>query len=82
VRVYESKTKAPATVSREPDGSFVVHSKELVRLVAMTDFENEEALHRFQKLWKSFDVDGKLLERGIKDGDTVKISEMIFEYRS
>ena len=82
VRVYEAKIKEPATVSRESDGSYVVHSKELVRLVAMTDFNNEEALHRFQKLWKNFDVDGKLMDRGIKDGDTVKISDMIFEYRS
>lgn len=80
VRVYEPKPKQPVTITREPDGAFVVHSKELARLVAMTDFNNEEALHRFQKRWKYLDIDGKLLERGIKDGDTVKISDMVFDY--
>ena len=53
----------------------------MVRLVAMTDFANEEALRRFQKLWTNFEIDEKLLARGIKDGDTVRISDMEFEYR-
>ena len=81
VRVYEPKAREEAKITRESDGTFVVHSKELVRLVAMTDFANEEALRRFQKLWTNFEIDEKLLARGIKDGDTVRISDMEFEYR-
>ena len=56
-------------------------SKALDKLVAMTNFGNDEAVRRFQYIWRIKGIDQKLRERGIKEGMTVHIGEMEFEYR-
>ena len=60
---------------------FVVSGKALEKLVAMTNFGNDEAIRRFQYIWRMKGIDEKLREKGIKEGDTVYIGEMEFEYR-
>ena len=55
--------------------------KALEKLVAMTNFNNDEAVRRFQYIWRLKGIDEKLRERGIKEGMTVHIGEMEFEYR-
>ena len=47
----------------------------------MTNFNNDEAVRRFQYIWRIKGIDEKLKERGIKEGQTVHIGEMEFEYR-
>ena len=47
----------------------------------MTDFSNEEGLRRFQYIWRLKGIDAKLKAKGIKEGMTVCIGEMEFEYR-
>ncbi|MCL6635482.1 MAG: GTPase ObgE [Peptococcaceae bacterium] len=67
------------TVSRR-DGVFLVTGREIERHVAMTDMENEEALERLQRIIRRMGVEEALREAGIKEGDTVKIGELEFEY--
>lgn len=67
------------TVSRE-EGIFLVGGKEIQRHVAMTDMENEEALERLQWIIKRMGIEDALKEAGVKEGDTVKIGELEFEY--
>jgi len=69
------------TIKRDDDGAFIVESKEIERLVAMTNFDDEEGLQRFQRIWRRLGIDEALKERGIKEGDTVRIRDMEFEFK-
>ena len=83
VKLYDAKEEDPdkVTITRNDAGDFIVSSKSLNKLVAMTNFGNDEAIRRFQYIWRIKGIDKKLLERGIKEGNTVRIGEMEFEYR-
>ena len=83
VKVYDENKEDPEkiTIKRDISGDFVVSGKALEKLVAMTNFLNDEALRRFQYIWRIKGIDEKLKERGIKEGQTVHIGEMEFEWR-
>ena len=68
------------TVTRNPEGEFVVTGKSIEKLVAMTNFSNKEGLRRFQQIWRKKNLDAILKERGIKEGMTVRIGDMVFDY--
>ena len=68
-------------ITRNDAGDFIVSGKALEKLVAMTNFNNDEAIRRFQYIWRIKGIDEKLKERGIKEGQTVHIGEMEFEWR-
>ena len=63
------------------DSDFEVKCKNIERLVAMTNFDNEEALYRFQLIWKRLGIDEALKEKGVEEGQTVRIRDMVFEYK-
>ena len=63
------------------DADFEVKGKNIERLVAMTNFDNDEALYRFQLIWKSLGIDAALKEKGIQEGQTVRIRDMVFEFK-
>ena len=63
------------------DTDWEVRGKNIERLVAMTNFDNREALYRFQLIWKRLEIDQALKERGCKEGQTVRIRDMVFEYK-
>ena len=81
VKVYEATAEDDFIIKRDEVGDFVVVSKSLEKLVAMTKFENDEALRRFQNIWRLKGVDEALKARGIKEGDTVHVGEMEFEFK-
>jgi GTP-binding protein len=62
-------------------GDFVVKGKSIEKLVAMTNFANEEALRRFQYAWRKRGIEDMLKARGVKEGDTVHIGDMEFDYK-
>lgn len=63
------------------DTDWEVRGKNIERLVAMTNFDNREALYRFQLIWKRLEIDKALKERGCEEGQTVRIRDMVFEYK-
>ncbi len=63
------------------DTDFEVRGKAIERLVAMTNFDNEEALYRFQLIWKRLQIEEALKKAGIKEGQTVRILDMVFNYK-
>lgn len=67
------------TVTRQ-GGIFLVKGKEIERLVAMTDMEQDEAVERLQRIIQRSGIEDALKEAGIKEGDTVKIGKLEFEY--
>ena len=71
------------TIKRDMSGTgFIVSGKAIEKLVAMTNFGNDEAIRRFQYIWRLKGIDEKLRAKGIKEGDTVYIGEMEFEYKN
>ncbi len=83
IKVYDAKQDDPdeITISRNDSGDFIVSGKALEKLVAMTNFGNDEAIRRFQYIWRMKGIDQKLRAKGIQEGMTVHIGEMEFEYR-
>ena len=63
------------------DTDFEVKGKAIERLVAMTNFDNDEALYRFQLIWKRLHIEEALKAAGIKEGQTVRILDMVFNYK-
>lgn len=68
-------------IARNDAGDFIVSGQALEKLVAMTNFNNDEAVRRFQYIWRLKGIDEKLRARGIREGQTVHIGEMEFEWR-
>ena len=68
------------SVTREDDGTFCVTGRNIEKLVAMTDFANDEGLRRFQRIWRHIGIEDALRARGIKEGDSVRIADMVFDF--
>ena len=73
------RPKEPFDV-RVQDGVYVVSGERIERLAAMTDFGNDEALGRFERVLAKLGVERRLRELGIHDGDTVRIADVEFTY--
>jgi GTP-binding protein len=67
------------TVHREDD-VFVIAGKEIERHYAMTDFENEDAVKRFLRIVKLMGIESELRKQGAKNGDTVRIRDLVFDF--
>lgn len=79
----------PARIVLRPDEPFLIHKERdtfvitgerVERLAAMTDFESDEGLGRFEQILAKLGVDRKLREMGAVEGDTVRIAEFEFTY--
>jgi GTP-binding protein len=68
------------TISRAPDGSFVISGEKVEKLFKMTDFSRDESVRRFARQLRGMGVDEALRQRGAKDGDTVKLLDYEFEF--
>ncbi len=79
--VYDEVPVPDFTVSRTDDAAFVLSGARIEKLVAMTRFDDEQSLLRFQKIWRHMELDRLLQEHGIKEGDTVRIGGIEFEYK-
>jgi GTP-binding protein len=63
------------------DADFEVKGKNIERLVAMTNFDNDEAVYRFQLIWRRLGIEQALKDKGIQEGQTVRIGDMVFDYQ-
>ncbi|UMZ72884.1 GTPase ObgE [Natranaerofaba carboxydovora] len=67
-------------IERQEGSVFLVKNKKLERIASMTDFDNEEAFDKFQRIIEKVGLEDLLKEKGIRDGDVVKIGKIEFEY--
>ena len=67
-------------IERRSDGAFVVSGERVERLAAMTNFDSDEALARFEYALGKMGVEKKLRELGAREGDTVHIGPYEFTY--
>jgi GTP-binding protein len=65
---------------RVEDGVYVVTGERIERLAETTDFDNDEALGRFERILAKLGVERRLREMGIHAGDTVRIGGTEFTY--
>lgn len=78
---YEAKPEVDFVITRGDDAAFIISGKRIERLVSMTNFDDDESLRRFQRIWRYMELDKKLQERGCKEGDEVKIGDQIFTFQ-
>ncbi|WP_053364216.1 GTPase ObgE [Bacillus sp. FJAT-27251] len=68
------------TITRDPDGTFVIAGETIEKLFKMTNFASEESTRKFARQMRGMGIDDALRERGAKDGDTVRILKYEFEF--
>lgn len=69
----------PFTIHKQ-DETFVISGERVERLAAMTNFDSDEGLARFEQILAKMGVDKKLRELGAVEGDTVRIGQYEFVY--
>jgi GTP-binding protein len=69
-------------IGRRDDGSFEVHGREAARAVGLSDLTNPEALDVARERLSRLGVDRALARAGARNGDTVHIAGMSFDYES
>jgi GTPase len=67
-------------VEREDDGSFRVVGRQAERAVALSDLTNLEALDHAHQRLRRLGVDKALARAGAKEGDTVHIGRLSFDF--
>lgn len=78
--LYQFKTEKPFTIYNE-NGTWVVRGEQVEKLLRMTKFQTEESAKRFAMKLRKMGIDEKLRELGAKEGDTVRILDLEFEYQ-
>jgi GTP-binding protein len=73
------KPSEPFLIQKEED-TFVISGERVERLAAMTNFDSDEGLARFEQILAKMGVDKKLREMGASEGDTVRIGPYEFTY--
>jgi GTPase len=67
-------------IERRDDGTFVISGDRIERLAAMTNFDSDEGLARFERALGRMGVEQRLAELGACEGDTVRIGPYEFTY--
>ncbi len=67
-------------VNKVDETTYEVVGRGIERMVAMTDMENDYGVRRLQRSLDKIGITNKLREMGAKDGDTVRIRGIEFDY--
>jgi GTP-binding protein len=68
------------TLEREADGGWRVHGRRIERAAAMTYWELDEAVERFQRILEAMGIYEAMKQAGVKQGDLVRIGENELEW--
>ena len=58
----------------------MIKSSWLEKLIQSINFDDYDSLQYFQKILSSSGINDALIEKGVKDGDTVKIDDFEFDF--
>ena len=79
--LYELEDAGPVfTIERDDFGDFIVRGERIERAAAMTYWDYEEAILRFQKILETLGISKALEEAGVQPGDTVFIGNHELEW--
>jgi len=79
-RIYKAEAPAQEFTIRRENEMFVVESDKLEKMVNRTDFSHDDAAERFAFILRKMGVDQALRDQGAKDGDTVRIGDLVFDF--
>lgn len=79
-KANEDADEPAFTISRDPDGTWVLSGAKITRLFEMTNLQHEESQLRFARQLRGLGVDEALRAKGIQDGDSVRIEDFVFEF--
>lgn len=80
VKVFRLEPEEPFSIAQEEDG-WRVRGSEIERVVAMTNWEFDEAVMRFQRVLEAMGISAALEEAGVETGDTVRIGDTELEWQ-
>ncbi|MCD6520162.1 MAG: GTPase ObgE [Anaerolineae bacterium] len=80
-RPHEKEESKAFQITQEAPGVFRLSGKEIERLAIMTDWNNEEAIERFERILNARGISAALEEAGVRLGDTVIIGDIELEWR-
>ena len=81
VGLYELEDAGPIfEIKRGEDGEYIVTGQRIERAAAMTYWDYEEAVVRFQKILEILGITAALKEAGVEPGDTVFIGDYELEW--
>ncbi|HYF82590.1 MAG TPA: GTPase ObgE [Clostridia bacterium] len=78
--VYHNNTSDKPFTVRKENGVFVVEGRLVEQLLASVNMEDNDSIKYFQKVLRKRGIVDELRQFGVKDGDTVKMQELEFEY--
>lgn len=76
----ESEGRAAFTLTRGEDGAYIVRGEAIERAAAMTYWEFDESVARFQRILEALGISKALEEAGVQVGDTVFIGDYELEW--
>lgn len=77
---YEADRNLPYTVEADADGVYVVEGPRIDKMLGYTNLDSEKGFDFFQKFLKQNGILDELEKRGIKEGDTVRMYGLEFQY--
>jgi GTP-binding protein len=80
VKIFRLEEEEPFSITQEEDG-WRVRGSEIERVVAMTNWEYDEAVMRFQRILEAMGISAALEKAGIEIGDTVHIGDIELEWQ-
>jgi GTP-binding protein len=80
IREAADNLQAPFTVKSPKPGYFVVEGVGVEKMVGYTNLDAEAGMAFFQKYLRDKGIIAELERLGVRDGDTVKIYDMEFDY--
>ncbi len=80
VKVFRLEEEEPFSIVQEEDG-WRVRGPEIERVVAMTNWEYDEAVMRFQRILEAMGISAALEKAGLAAGDTVRIGDIELEWQ-
>jgi GTP-binding protein len=80
VKVFRLEEEEPFSIAQEEDGWRVWGTK-IERVVAMTNWEYDEAVMRFQRILGAMGISAALEKAGVEVGDTVRIGDIELEWQ-
>jgi GTP-binding protein len=81
VRVFRPEEDEDAFEIQREEGHFRLTGRRVERAAAMTDWNNDESVARFQRILKAMGILEELLATGVHTGDTVAIGEHELEWQ-
>jgi GTP-binding protein len=68
------------TIAKDSDGVLRLGGKEVLKWMAMTDFENDEAIRKLRFIFKKIGLAKALEEMGVEEGEPIRVGEEEFVY--